>query len=112
AGSADRTPSRTRGTRRDAQRAQPAGRAAVAVHFERRRLSLHALTAGAILTLVPFESLRAQAASAVRSVRMWPSEEYTRLTIESSRPLKHSLMTLSGPDPVVVDIEGAELANL
>lgn len=43
---------------------------------------------------------------------MWPSEEYTRLTIESSRPLKHSLMTLSGPDRVVVDIEGADLANL
>jgi N-acetylmuramoyl-L-alanine amidase len=43
---------------------------------------------------------------------MWPAQDYTRLTIESVRPLRHELMTLNGPDRIVVDIEGADLASL
>ncbi len=43
---------------------------------------------------------------------MWPAQDYTRLTIESARPLRHELMTLTGPDRIVVDIEGAEVASL
>ena len=61
---------------------------------------------------MPFEALRAQAADGIRSVRMWPAQEYTRLTIESVQALRHQLMTLSNPDRIVIDIEGADLANL
>ncbi len=61
---------------------------------------------------MPFETLRAQAAEAIRSVRMWPAQDYTRLTIESTQALRHQLMTLSNPDRIVIDIEGADLVNL
>lgn len=43
---------------------------------------------------------------------MWPSQDYTRLTIESAKPLQHKLLTLTGPDRIVVDIEGAEYSSL
>lgn len=71
---------------------------------------MQALAAGAIVAVVPFEA--AHAVSAIRSVRMWPAQAYTRLTIESSQSLKHRLMTLSNPDRVVIDIEGADLQAL
>jgi len=43
---------------------------------------------------------------------MWPAQDYTRLTIESTQSLKHRLITLSNPDRVVIDIEGADLQAL
>jgi N-acetylmuramoyl-L-alanine amidase len=43
---------------------------------------------------------------------MWPAPDYTRITIESHQALQHRLMTLAGPDRIVVDIEGADLASV
>src|SRR5690606_18363451 len=75
-GSADLVAPRALGTQRDADCVEPARRAIVALHFEQRRLSLQALAAGAVVSLIPFEALRAQAADAIRSVRMWPAQDY------------------------------------
>ena len=43
---------------------------------------------------------------------MWPASDYTRITIESAQALGHRVMSLSNPDRVVLDIEGADLASL
>lgn len=42
-------------------------------------------------------------------VRIWPAEDYTRVTLESDETLKVSHQLLSKPDRLVVDVEGLEL---
>ncbi|CAK7040595.1 N-acetylmuramoyl-L-alanine amidase [Saezia sanguinis] len=43
------------------------------------------------------------------AVRMWPSNDYTRVTIESDVPLTTKHHMLSDPERFVVDIEGMQL---
>ena len=50
----------------------------------------------------------AQGATIV-AVRVWPSKDYTRLTIESDGELKAKQMFLTDPPRLAVDIEGIEL---
>jgi N-acetylmuramoyl-L-alanine amidase len=45
------------------------------------------------------------------AVRMWPAEDYTRVTLESDEPLKVSHQLLTKPNRLVVDVEGIELTN-
>ncbi|WP_047607585.1 N-acetylmuramoyl-L-alanine amidase AmiC [Rahnella aquatilis] len=52
------------------------------------------------------------ASSQVIAVRIWPSSTYTRITLESSTPLKYKQFLLSDPSRVVVDIEGVHLNNV
>lgn len=82
------------------------------LHFEHRRISLHVIAAAALAVCLPVQALHAQGADPIRSLRMWPAPDYTRLTIESSTPLHHQLMNLSNPDRIVVDIEGADVPSL
>ena len=43
------------------------------------------------------------------AVRMWPSEDYTRVTIESDTPLDITHYSFSDPERFVVDIQGMQL---
>ena len=43
------------------------------------------------------------------SSRIWPARDYTRLTLESAAPLKHSLFSVKDPERLVLDIESDEL---
>lgn len=43
------------------------------------------------------------------NVRVWPAEDYTRITLENSHKLKAKYFTLDAPERLVVDIEGLEL---
>ena len=45
------------------------------------------------------------------AVRMWPAEDYTRVTLESDEVLKVSHQLLTNPHRLVVDVEGLELTN-
>jgi N-acetylmuramoyl-L-alanine amidase len=45
------------------------------------------------------------------AVRMWPAEDYTRVTLESDEPLKVAHQLLQKPNRLVVDVEGIELTN-
>jgi N-acetylmuramoyl-L-alanine amidase len=45
-------------------------------------------------------------ASELTATRLWPSPEYTRITLESSQPIAHKYFQLSNPDRLVVDLEG------
>ena len=43
------------------------------------------------------------------AVRMWPSKDYTRVTIESNRQIKARQFLLTDPPRVAIDIEGIQL---
>ena len=42
---------------------------------------------------------------------MWPAQEYTRVTLESARPVKHMSFSVTGPDRIVLDLEGVDLGD-
>jgi len=42
-------------------------------------------------------------------VRIWPAEDYTRITLESDKALPITQQLLSNPDRLVVDVQGMEL---
>ena len=44
----------------------------------------------------------------VSSVRVWPAADYTRVTIESSEPLRTTSFSIKDPHRLVVDIEASE----
>ncbi|AIJ08917.1 N-acetylmuramoyl-L-alanine amidase [Edwardsiella anguillarum ET080813] len=52
------------------------------------------------------------ASAQVIAVRVWPSSTYTRVTLESSQPLKYKQFALSNPDRIVVDIQGVHLNSV
>lgn len=52
------------------------------------------------------------AATSLLAVRVWPSLEYTRITLESRDALKFSHFTVQNPERLVIDIEGVELNNV
>jgi len=55
-----------------------------------------------LLSLLSFSVFAAQQ---VKETRVWPSPEYTRITIESSKEIKKTHMMLENPDRIVVDLK-------
>jgi N-acetylmuramoyl-L-alanine amidase len=45
------------------------------------------------------------------AVRIWPSADYTRVTLESDTPLQASQTLVSSPPRLAIDIQGLELNN-
>jgi len=74
----------------------------------RRSLLRHVATSLTCL-VAPFVARAAAQSSGVLAVRIWPAEEYSRVTLESSSQLKFSHFTLRNPERLVVDIEGIDL---
>ncbi len=50
----------------------------------------------------------AHAATQVSSARIWPAQEYTRITLESGAPIAHNVFTITNPDRLVLDLENVE----
>ncbi len=69
----------------------------------------------AVLKLVTLSFLlwlpQGHAAIAVSSARIWPAQDYTRLTLESSNAVRYNMFTVSNPDRLVIDLERVELGN-
>lgn len=42
------------------------------------------------------------------ATRLWPSPDYTRITLEAPAPVAYKHFSLSGPERLVVDLEGVE----
>lgn len=53
----------------------------------------------------------AHAAIAISSARLWPAEDYTRLTLESKQAIHYNMFTVNNPDRLVIDLEEVELGN-
>lgn len=77
-----------------------------AINLNRRRL-LQAGAAGLLLTVSRVGM--AAAASEIIAVRTWPSDTYTRVTLEASNSLKFKYFTIKDPERLVVDVEGVQL---
>ena len=97
-------------------RAQPvtpsiadAGCGAAAPHPATRRTVLKA--GGTLLLSVIAPALLPNLAHAAQilAVRVWPAEDYTRVTLENDSDLKASHFMVKDPDRLVVDIEGLDL---
>ena len=53
----------------------------------------------------------AHAAIIVSSSRIWPAQDYTRLTLESRQAIRHNMFTVNNPERLVIDLENVELGN-
>lgn len=73
-----------------------------------RRTLIKTTTGTLALSLLP---VRATQAAQMVDVRMWPAEEYTRVTLEHDEPIKFKYFLVRSPMPyrLVVDIEGLTL---
>lgn len=78
--------------------------ASTTVHSQQRRVLLKA---GGTLLLSVFAP--AANAAQILAVRVWPAEDYTRVTLENDSELKTSHFVLKDPYRLFVDIEGLEL---
>ncbi|MYM36824.1 AMIN domain-containing protein [Duganella sp. FT94W] len=75
-----------------------------AQHVSRRTV----LKAGATLMLSVTAPMRANAAQ-ILAVRVWPADDYTRVTLENDTDLKATHFIVKDPERMVVDIEGLDL---
>ena len=76
--------------------------------FVKSPLRRTVLQAGGTLLLSVCVPLRANAAQ-ILAVRVWPAEDYTRVTLENDTNLKATHFVVKDPERLVVDIEGLEL---
>jgi N-acetylmuramoyl-L-alanine amidase len=47
----------------------------------------------------------------IASVRVWPAADYTRVTLESTQPIKHQLLSVKNPERLVLDLEDVALTS-
>ena len=71
-------------------------------------MRMRALVSGLALMLAAVQVL---AASDVQSVRLWRAPDNTRLVFDLSGPVQHKVFTLTAPDRIVIDVDGANLAK-
>ena len=74
--------------------------------YDRRR-ALRAIGSTALLLTARDIAFGAE----IVGVRVWPAEEYTRVTIESDTPLSESHFITPDPHRLVIDVQGLELSN-
>ena len=70
---------------------------------------MHKLAVKLITLLFLLWLPQAQAAIAISSARVWPAQDYTRLTLESKQPIRYNLFTVKKPERLVIDLEEIEL---
>ena len=63
----------------------------------------------ALLLLLWFP--QAHAVTAISSTRVWPAQDYTRLTVESKKAIRHNMFTISNPKRLVIDLENVEIVG-
>ncbi len=62
----------------------------------------------AVLFILLWHS-HAQADITISSVRIWPAQDYTRLTLESNQSIRYKQFMLKNPERLVIDLEEVEL---
>lgn len=66
---------------------------------------------GSLVLLLQAPTLvRAASSASILAVRVWPAPDYTRVTLESDKPLAAKHFLVEGPDRLVIDIDGLELS--
>jgi N-acetylmuramoyl-L-alanine amidase len=77
-----------------------------------RRDVLRFAAASLSLLVIPVGRAFAVNAPSVLGVRVWPSADYTRVTLEHDLPIKFSQLLIRDPDRLVVDLEGVEFNSV
>lgn len=55
---------------------------------------------------------QAHAAIAISAVRVWPAQDYTRITIESSQEIHYNQFTIKNPERLVIDLEKVDINEI
>ena len=76
------------------------------------RRALLKATGGAALILLAGKAGAAPGDNSLVALRMWPADEYSRITFESRRKLHFTQMLLKDPHRLVVDMEGVDLESV
>lgn len=50
--------------------------------------------------------------NAISAIRVWPAQDYTRITIESGKPVRYNQFTIKNPDRLVIDLEQIEINDV
>ncbi len=48
----------------------------------------------------------------IRSLRVWPSQDYTRITIETGAEVRYELTALKNPERIVLDLENVDFLSI
>ena len=70
------------------------------------------LMASLLVVILCFYQPLSIAADNMIATRVWPAQDYTRITLESSKPFTYKMQVIQNPDRVVLDIENIELSPL
>lgn len=54
----------------------------------------------------------AQAAVSISALRVWPAQDYTRITIESNQAIRYNQFIIKNPERLVIDLEQVELNEI
>ncbi len=76
----------------------------------RRKWMAQCLKAGAGSVVLTLAGPQIAFGAGIVAVRVWPAEDYTRVTIESDAPLSANHQLVRNPDRLVVDIDGLDLS--
>jgi N-acetylmuramoyl-L-alanine amidase len=76
----------------------------------RRKWMAQCLKLGAGTAVLTLAGPQLAFGAGIVAVRVWPAEDYTRVTIESDTPLAAVHQMLRDPDRLVVDIDGLDLS--
>jgi N-acetylmuramoyl-L-alanine amidase len=63
----------------------------------------------ACFVAILFAPFAMSASIRVTAARVWPAQEYTRVTLESNAPIQFNIFAISDPERLVVDLEDVEL---
>lgn len=77
---------------------------ALTVNYNWRRRQVLRVGVSTLLFGLVTPRLAWATATSIVGVRVWPGRDYTRVTIESDRPLQNTLQLLRDPDRLVVDL--------
>jgi N-acetylmuramoyl-L-alanine amidase len=69
------------------------------------------VVAGVVALILLQVAVPAFAGEPVVAARLWPSPEYTRLTLETQREIKYSLFSVADPERLVLDLEGVDFGE-
>lgn len=72
-------------------------------------VSLAAVIRAALLCAILGAATAYSADIRITSSRVWPAADYTRITLETSAPVQHRLLTLKNPERLVLDLDNVDI---
>jgi N-acetylmuramoyl-L-alanine amidase len=73
------------------------------------RIFFAAIVAAPAILPAPAAAQSSGAPVQLTATRIWPAQEYTRITLEARAPIPHKTFTLADPHRLVLDLEGVDV---